>query len=494
LLIVIAFAPAVARCADVDKKDLHAQHAIHRLETARSESHSEMDRAELQREIGEVRSAMKNNHRSPLPYYVDFLELPILLLDALNNPVGHGYKPASNIHPEDPHSDLSALDPPFSSFWQRPSSIRSADLRAGFDRADLPDYDQMWSYFGPKKSGWNAGCVFASGGTRVKVKFAETHSEPFTSRIFHALGYNVDPTDYAPSLKFKYDRRFFEEFNSRRPLKMRTGMFLIPMFRYNLQPTHDPFNFIDRVVLKSGATIAAPEFKALLLNDSHSSDGFNSQIESQIDYLVTKPANVQIEPAHTHNLGPWDFRRNDHANLRELRGACVLAAWLGWWDCRFENTRLRVVKTPDGPVLKHFWTDLGGGLGRAHGTFSHSCENPNDFSWSFTHSSSFAGKPHFQIKDYEPVEDAAAFAEMTADDARWMARLIGQLTERQIVDALQASGFTPSEVKIYTEKLISRRDNLIRDLQLTHEIALLRPNGASIVAHSDPPKLLSKSR
>jgi hypothetical protein len=83
---------------------------------------------------------------------------------------------------------------------------------------------------------------------------------------------------------------------------------------------------------------------------------------------------------------------------------------------------------------------------------------------------------------------------MTVDDARWMARLIAQLTEQQITDALEASGFTPSEVKTYTDKLVSRRDNLIRDLQLTREIALLRPEHPESVLHAQVPQLLSKSR
>jgi hypothetical protein len=83
---------------------------------------------------------------------------------------------------------------------------------------------------------------------------------------------------------------------------------------------------------------------------------------------------------------------------------------------------------------------------------------------------------------------------MTVDDARWMARLIGQFTEQQIIDALEASGFTPSEVQIYADKLVSRRDHLIRDLQLTKEIALLRPDHPQPVLHAQVPKFLSKSR
>jgi hypothetical protein len=64
---------------------------------------------------------------------------------------------------------------------------------------------------------------------------------------------------------------------------------------------------------------------------------------------------------------------------------------------------------------------------------------------------------------------------MTEDDGRWMARLIGQLTENQLRAALIASGYDNAEARIYFEKLISRRDQMICDLQLQDEIPLFRP-------------------
>jgi hypothetical protein len=476
------FSTVSADETSLERKDRHAHAEIARLEHALAKTTLEADRRRIERDLAEVQSALENNHRPSVPRYVDFIEFPILMVDALYNPVGKGKTPATNLQGAS-SADLSRVDPVNSTYWNRPRSIVGADLDTGFDRAALPNYDVLWNYGGPKKSGRNAGCVLASGDLRVKVKFAETHSEPFTARIFHALGYNVDPTDFSPALKMKYDRRFLEEFNSRRPMTMRAGMFFVPLFRFNLQNAYDPFAFIDHAVLKSGATISGDALKTKLLRHpkrKHAEQfpqAFNEEVEEQIDYLVTKPTNVQIETPHTHNIGPWAFGGHDHENLRELRGAAVLAAWLGWWDSRCENTRLRVVKTADGAVLKHFWTDLGGGLGRAAGTFRHSCENPNDFGWSFTRTTIAGRESRFEIKDYEPVENTPAFAAMTIDDARWMARLIAQLTETQIVDALRASGFIASEVHVYTEKLMSRRDNLLRDLNLTTEFALLRPDG-----------------
>ena len=73
----------------------------------------------------------------------------------------------------------------------------------------------------------------------------------------------------------------------------------------------------------------------------------------------------------------------------------------------------------------------------------------------------------FRIVAFQPNEDTDSFAAMTPDDARWMARLIGQLTENQILQALLASGFDSSQAKIYAEKLIARRDHMIRDLGLS---------------------------
>jgi hypothetical protein len=449
----------------IEKKDHHGLLAIEHLRHRLEQSTSGPERQQIQEQIAEIQFAIDNNHRPSIPPYVDIIEFPILMADALHNPVARGKRPATN-------NTIS------SAVWQRPAAIDSADLFVGFDRSELPKYDRIWTYSGSKRAGRNPGCLLISGDQRIKVKFAETHSEPFTSRIFHAVGYNVDPTDYAPALKIKYDRRFFDEFNQRRPMKLQTGMFFIPIVHFNLQTPYDPFAFIESAVLKDGHAISAAELKSL----------FAQKNDAEVHYLITKPANVQIETPHTQNIGPWAFGGRGHEDVRELRGAGLLAAWLGWWDSRFENTRLRVVKGPDGPTLKYFWTDLGGGLGRAGGTFSHTCESPDDFGWTFTKSIRYGHTASFRIIDYQPVEDTPAFAEMTVEDARWMARLIAKLTEQQIVDALSASGFSSSEVHIYTEKLLSRRDNLLIDLQLTNEFTLLRRDTGGA------PTLMSKSR
>lgn len=449
--------------------------------------------------LGEVALAIRNNHRSPAPDYLDFFLVPFLLADYLHNPVGKGRSPAANLPPAAGADavDLSGLDPLPSSVWRRPPPIGSQDLFAGFGRRALPRYeDRTWRYVGPKTSGWNAGCELTDGARTLKAKFGETHSEPFLSRVFHALGYHVDPTDYSPGLRVRYDRRFFLEFNLRRPVEMKVGLLFLPLGTVRVQSRHDPFACIARAEFKDGRTVSARELKSLLLREprrrraAERPENFRPEIEAQIDCLVTQPVNVQIENERAGNIGPWEFGRLGREHRRELRGVGLLAAWLGWWDVRFDNLRLRVEETPSGPRLVHFFNDLGGGLGRARGAFCHSTESASDFAWTFTRAARgrAADGPGGRVRlpGYRPPDDVPAFREMTLDDARWMGRLIGQLTEQQILDALSASGFPPATRYLYLEKLLSRRDRMVRDLGLAGEVGLLRGAGAGPrFQHSD---------
>ena len=462
-------------------------------------------RADYYSQIQEIASAIANNHRSPSPPYMDMLQPPLYYMDYAHNPIAKGEMRAVNLNASRT-VDTSAHDPLPSTFWERPASVVQRDVYHAFGRTTLPDFEsKLWTYAAPKTSyGGCPGFEAQSGETRIKVKFAETTSEPFTARIFWALGYHVEPTDYVHALKLKYDRRFFREFHLRKDVQMKVRALFVPVHTVNLQQRYDPFDFIYVAVLKNGARLSGRELKARLFRDSQGEypedypNNFQREFEATIDYLITTPANVQLREAEVKSIGPWDFASLDHAQRREVRAAGLLGAWVGWFDSRFENTRLKIVQRNGIPELRHYFTDLGGGLGKAVGVLSRHCECPNDFGWRFTRppralpQTAWRGEfrePRtlpFRIVDYQPIEDTEAFRQMTLDDARWMARLIAQLTEEQIVQALIASGFDATEVKIYTEKLLSRRDWMLRDLGLASEFALLRPRGANTTLTYNP--------
>ncbi len=471
---------------------------LQRLIGAVRASPSEPQRSEGIALLLETVAALNNDQRPPIPAKVDFLEMPWLFLRQTHRPVGTGRTPATNLAPG-PHPDLSRLDPLPSTFWRRPSGISAIDVYHGFGRTSWLHLENViCDYSAPKRSfGLNPGFEVSVSGLSIKVKFAEVSSEAFLTRIFDALGFHVDPTDYAPEVRVRYDRRLFQEFHSRRPMHTRfTFLFVIPIHTMELQQRYDPFAYIAWAVLRDGTRWSGQELKARLFRgpnrphpEDHDAD-FNQGVETNIDYLITVPANIQARNPNLKSLGLWDFGQLDHADRRELRGAGLLAAWLGWFDTRFHNTSLRAFQRQDQTELLHYLADLGGGLGQTSGLLYCRGELPNLFPWTFTRRPLWQG-PHrlevpLRLEGYKPVAPTQAFEEMTVDDARWMARLIGQLTERQLVQALVASGYGSAAVRLYTEKLVSRRDRMILDLGLAHEIPLLRPGGVARTFSYEP--------
>ncbi|MDB6034038.1 MAG: hypothetical protein JWM16_4376 [Verrucomicrobiales bacterium] len=486
----------------IGKRDRRGLSELRRLGKLAQTSPSPEEREGLLHEMLEVANALYNNHRAPVPRIIEALQVPYSLFDYSYNPICVGDTLASNLSARvKGDSDGGLVDPQGSSFWSRPAAISLQDLFHGFGRSEIPAFQEtVWEYAAPKTSyGCCGGFEASSGKQKIKVKFCETTSEPFTARIFGALGFNVEATDYAPWLRMRYDRRLFMEYHQRKDVKTTVAFFgLIPAYTVNMQPRMDPFAAIAAVVMKDGARLTSSQLKEILFKKTRMAHpeelpgNFKKEVEDKIDYLVTRPANVQLKEKGQHSIGPWDFNDPRHQDLREVRGAGLLGAWLGWFDSRYENTRLKVVKRGTETTLKHYFTDLGGGLGQSTGIFTRYSEAPNRFPWFFTSGLKRQGPGRmtipFRIVGFQPNEDTDAFAAMTPDDARWMARLIGQLTENQILEALVASGFDSAQAKVYAEKLIARRDRMICDLELEAEIPLLRPMGANRKLTYNPTK------
>jgi hypothetical protein len=447
-------------------------------------------RAAHEADIREVQAAMRNEGLPLVPAKLGVITTWVFFFKNLSGTIGRGHTMAADLGgPANLGDDAGRADPLPSSFWTRPTAISRENVYAGFGRDKYPRLEQfVCDYSAPKtSSGTHAGFDVACDGRRYKIKFGEVNSEPFTARIFHALGYHVDPTDYAPEIRLHYDRRMFREFHLRKPLTMKITPLGVHLGTVQLQTHYDPFNFINTAVFRDGRRIPGAALKQMIFKNPtlpHPEDSpanFRPEVEAAVDYLVMAPANIQPRDGPTQSIGSWEFGGLGHENRRELRGAGLLAAWLAWFDSRGDNTKLRLERDTGEVRLEHFISDLGGGLGAGTGLFSPRGENPNDFTWTFTAPEIIRGPGRmttpFRIEHFRPTVPTPAFAAMTLADARWMARLIGQLTENQLRGALIAAGYDNAEATLYLEKLISRRDRMICDLKLQNEIPLLRPNG-----------------
>jgi hypothetical protein len=470
---------------DAAKRDARAYAAIGRL--AREVLDAKGSGADRIARIREIQAGLRNAAVPPVPEKLGLITSWIFFFKTLSGSIARGQMPASDLVTAMPlGGDAGRIEPAVSTFWSRPKAISEEDLYAGFGRSSFPRLeDGICDYSGPKtSSGTHGGFDVEYKGERYKIKFGDLNSEPLTARIFFALGFHTDPTDFAPEVKVRYSRRLLREFHLRKPLTMKITPLGIHVGTMQLQTHYDPFTFITTAVFKDGKQISGAALKQVLFTNpalahpEDSPENFRTNVEAELDYLIMAPANVQPRDGQAQSIGAWDFGELGHENLREVRGAGLLAAWLGWFDSRADNTKLRLVRDTEDVQLMHFFSDLGGGMGSGTGLFSPQGENPNEFTWTFTSPEIVRGPGRmttpFRIQHFKPTVPTPAFAAMTVDDARWMARLIGQLTENQLRAALIASGYDNAEARLYLEKLISRRDRMIIDLRLQDEIPLLR--------------------
>jgi len=466
-------------------------------------------------QAGEIAESLTLDSRRPVRRRIDLFEVPFTYYDLMHNPVARGRDVAVNLAPRaESAQDLSLIDPDPSTFWTRPGDIASRDLYAAFG-PPLALGEEICDYEGPKK-GWGTtpGFNLACGGRRIKAKFGNIESskrdaEVAVTRLYHALGYHVEPNDYSPEVRVRYDRRILLEFNSRKDLTITiTALGFIPIAHIRIQTQEDPFHYIQGALTKSGRILTPEELSRGLIrpvvlerspraakklppgtHPGHYREDAGA-FEQELDTLIMIEGNIQSRDAADSNVGPWDWNGRDHPSMREVRAAGLVAAWTNYFDARWDNNRLKLVDGDDGPHLRHFISDLGGSLGKAENFIADTQGLLNDFPWTFTvppviDAKGRVRKP-FRIVRYQPIEDNDAFRDMTPDDARWMARLIGRLTENQIEQALIAGGYTSAEVRLYTLKLVSRRDRMIQDLGLANEIPLLRPRGILRTFDYDP--------
>ena len=114
------------------------------------------------------------------------------------------------------------------------------------------------------------------------------------------------------------------------------------------------------------------EFKSQVLKVSNVSDAetipnnFIEDFEAQVEYVVFQKGTITSKEKLIE-LGAWDYESLDHPLRREIRGMQMLAAWVGNFDMRWENTRLVLEKSENENVLKHYLIDVGTGLGKSGG-------------------------------------------------------------------------------------------------------------------------------
>jgi hypothetical protein len=198
-------------------------------------------------------------------------------------------------------------------------------------------------------------------------------------------------------------------------------------------------------------------------------------------------------------LGPFTYdgvREDDphdvvpHEDRRELRGARLMAAWIGHYDAREQNTMSTWMSSkPENPAapgwVKHWYLDFGDSLGtrtkiddlsRRYGRSY--LFDPGDILVDFvtfgalvrpweTATSPNRTFPYFNVQgfvpeDWKPGYPNPAFSRMTEHDGAWMARVIARIDDETVTAAVRSAELPELDASYLVRTLLGRRDAIVR--------------------------------
>lgn len=395
------------------------------------------------------------------------------------------------ITPDD-EGDGGRKDPVNSNYWASMPNDGTVDLKAGFGRAAPVNMENEICAYDSAKDGWGAhpGFNVQCKGEEYKFKLGdEIYSGPFNTRIYWLVGYNVTPIDRIDEMKVAYDRRILSEFHSRKHLAFSVNIFNQPLHSFVVTNYTDPFSWISHAKLKDGRKIPGMQLKKLLLKYIPAGDvtkreykrpevipgNFREDLESQIEYLAFVPGALGHKSKSIKTIGPWQYNEFERHGLREVRAILILAAWVGNYNMRWENTRLSYVKENGQKNsqwnLKHFLSDVGSGLGTATRVMEMENSRIDDMLWRVTEPYRGDGVKLSGIEQNDV--DNKAFKKLTFEDGQWMVRKLAGISEQQIWDALGGAQMPAASRRVAFEKLLSRRIHMIRDFGLAGEYPAL---------------------
>ncbi|MEY2986717.1 MAG: hypothetical protein RJB13_238, partial [Pseudomonadota bacterium] len=253
---------------------------------------------------------------------------------------------------------------------------------------------------------------------KFKLKFlSETHSEVTAATLLSALGFNTDPSMRVNNVKVRFKKGEKQ------------------IFHRDLESYYS-FWEMQQAIIEEG-------------------------IDEEGEYFVLKEALLEARSDDLVRVGAWSYTKSGHPDAREVRALPVFMAWIANNDMK-ESEQNKLVLNMNSSIedLNFVSSDLGW----AFGSFLMP-ETPTWFKWNV-------------IKDqrrdsvsfnYVTWRYSNLFQYTTWDDARWMIRQIAQLSAEQIRKAVVAGQWETKIEKILIEKLIARRNQLVRVFELASE-------------------------
>lgn len=360
--------------------------------------------------------------------------------------------------------DISKLNPPTSALWQNnrvedyePEDEFFFGQRMFPPRSEpLPvvEFDRMGNGQIKLKVKWtDTGDLGKKGKPKVKKLSLrvgwESYTESVVTHLARALGYHSIPAVFRPRVKMLLGDTTWEQFLS--------------MY----QSVHS-----DLMGAQMGSVITHLERVP----------GENA--------VIVKNATLEAYPDDDEYRKMFPFRMgtNGLPNRREYRAMVLYNALIMLKDHAEFQTRVdgfRDPKTGEWNPL-YFISDTSRALGLLE--YFGNQATVNEFTWKFTKRSS--GKIWLFWYSFF---DARSWGQTTISDLKWLARRMARLSSRQIDLIFSTSGFPAPAQMLYAEKIKSRINQLIIDLELDKEGVRLHPVLSLAEIRSRYPKYIDEN-
>jgi hypothetical protein len=154
----------------------------------------------------------------------------------------------------------------------------------------------------------------------------------------------------------------------------------------------------------------------------------------------------------------WSWRSNPYTGTKELDGLKIMMALVNNWDLKDENN----VVITEGDKSYMIVSDVGSSFGKladkSQSRSGRSVNKPVDFA----NADFIKGVNNGVIElDYRGMADDLMTG-IKVENARWLADLLLQLSDKQISDAFRAANYSPEDVALYTTAIKGRIASLDR--------------------------------
>ncbi len=169
-------------------------------------------------------------------------------------------------------------------------------------------------------------------------------------------------------------------------------------------------------------------------------------------------ADVRFEarPENVQRLETWEWKNNPFVGTKELNGLIVVMALLNNWDLKNDNNKVLLV-TENGTAEQHYViSDLGATFGKTGGFISHSRNEPEKYVKTKFIERVNGDKLKFAFSG----KQGELLDQVTVEQAKWIGGLLAQLSDQQLSDAFRAANFAPNEIRMLTQAVRGRINQL----------------------------------